>query len=160
MIFLSGYSGAAAAQGTLILAKAAPFPALEGRSTTGNFETRIFTAGDCPYGAKRERTTEGDDIVVCARTRTRYRLDPALRLAEQSAQAQPGRGNPAVEPLKNACDPTSARGCPYSNAIPITAILVTVVESSVRALRGEDWREPWRTNGQGGYERYRRLRAQ
>jgi hypothetical protein len=96
----------------------------------------------------------GNEVVVCGeRGPSPYRIDPdvlgAMRAEELAA-------NPPRPPGQVAeGDPCNVgpNGCPGEGALPLMAIALTAAEMAVKAIQGEDWREPLRT-GPDDYQRY------
>jgi hypothetical protein len=89
--------------------------------------------------------TPGEVVVCGERGASPYRIDPtileAMRQKERAA-------NPPRPPERSAGAETCAVGpqaCPGEGAVDFVRPAMLIVAAAVKALQGEDWREPFRT---------------
>lgn len=81
------------------------------------------------------------EIVVCARPKPRYRIDPDVLAAMRIAEAIPPR------PPVDANSPIACVGpnC-GGGTIPLVGVALTAVKAAVLAAGGNDWRDAFRTH--------------
>jgi hypothetical protein len=119
-----------------------------------------FVALGAPAGAQEAKPASGSaaaetgtckpstagEVIVCGeRAPSPYRLDPDVL---QTIRRQEQASNPprvAQRDVDSDTCTTGPNGCPGAGALPIMAIAVTAAEMAVKAMDGEDWREPLRT---------------
>ena len=91
----------------------------------------------------RDGESNDGDITVCGRRSDRYRIDPKILAINRLAESQRGSG---------IDDATSATSCGIglercgSDIIPVSAIAFVIAHATVRAAKGEDWRDTFRSS--------------
>ena len=94
-----------------------------------------------------------EEVVVCGRSRQRFRIDPAVLAATRAAEAPPPK------PSLDASRDTSCTGANCGGAtIPLVAIALTVLKAAELAAKGDDWREAFRTRPDA-YKQYQDAKA-
>lgn len=109
-------------------------------------------AEPCPPG-------EDGEVVVCAqRGPSPYRIDPDVL---QAMRAKERAANPPRPPAPIAeADPCKVgpSGCPGEGAVDFIRPALVMLSVAVKAIQGEDWREPLRT-GPDDYQTYSEEKA-
>lgn len=111
-----------------------------------------------PITATRACVQSSDpaEITVCARTnQPSDRLDPEVLRAERLANATPASPTALQSAMRSKCEPTSHRGCPGRDVIPLSAIALTTVHALILAATGDDWRNAFPAPSPTAYDIYR-----
>lgn len=106
----------------------------------------------CPPG-------EAGEVVVCGqRGPSPYRIDPDVL---QAMRAKEKAANPPRPPARVAeADPCKVgpTGCPGEGAVDFIRPALVILSTAIKAIQGEDWREPLRT-GPDDYQTYSEEKA-
>jgi hypothetical protein len=87
------------------------------------------------------------DVVVCAQRTPDYRIDPGVLASQRAREPQPSetteRQRSAMASATSCHDlPTKCQG---SGVIPLLPAALKAIEAAALAVKGEDWREAFRT---------------
>jgi len=100
-----------------------------------------------------ERST-GVEVTVCGRRTPDYRLDPGVLAGTRAREALPTDLRTAQgKAVEGSCHDQPSK-CQGGGVIPVLAVASKTIEAVVLAVKGDDWREPFRTKPDE-YEAYR-----
>ena len=99
------------------------------------------------------------DVTVCAQRAPDYRIDPSVLAGQRAREPQPPE---TTERQRSAmASATSchelATKCQGSGIIPLLPVALKTIEAATLAVKGEDWREAFRTK-QDEYQAYQAQR--
>lgn len=96
----------------------------------------------------------GADVVVCGEREQPYRIDPDVLAGERAREALPVDTRTAQEKaVVGSCHDTPAK-CQGGGIIPVLPAALKTIEAVVLAVKGEDWRQPFRSKPDD-YEAYK-----
>jgi hypothetical protein len=121
-------------------------PAAARGQTTVQTQTLIEPRSSTALDSRPEdacKSSETSEVVVCGRRGpSPYRIDPTvLRVMRERERAEntPSSGRAPVQDCT-----VGPRGCDNS-VIPISTIGIVTAQAIIKAIKGEDWRDPFRT---------------
>jgi hypothetical protein len=87
----------------------------------------------------------GAEIVVCGARERPYRIDPDVLAGQRAREALPADTRTAFScAVRGSCHDTYAK-CQGSGVIPVLPAALKTIEAVVLAVKGEDWRQPFRS---------------
>lgn len=125
----------------LLIAFAAPMPAWAQRvppppaSVSGPSKD-----SDRQHPADKCKSSDSQTVVVCGRSSSSYRIDPAVLAATRAAEAAPAK--PALDATGNP--PCIGPNCGGAT-LPLVGMALAGLKAVELAAEGEDWREAFRT---------------
>lgn len=106
-----------------------------------------------------EARPDDDEIIVCGRKGSPYRIDPAVLAGTRAREARDDRRPEQRTTVSTEkCSPVGGMSC-GENVLPVSAIALTVVTAAVKAAKGEDLRPMLRTRP-SEYEAYQHAKSQ
>ena len=137
----------------LSLALAWPAAAQQPQQAPPRLDLSGPAEGECKPAA------EGEVVVCGERGPSPYRIDPDVLGVMRAKELAENPPRPATAvPGGDPCG-VGPNGCPGEGAVPLLAIAITAAKVAVKAIQGEDWREPLRT-GPTDYERHLEAKKQ
>jgi hypothetical protein len=120
---------------------------------TANPDQGVGPLSTCPRGTVGE-------IIVCGEPsqQSPYRIDPAVAAVQRQQEAPRIAPPEYLRVGEEECSPHGLKLCAGMDTIPVSAIARVAAESTILAVIGEDWRQPFRTQADH-YEEYREAKA-
>jgi hypothetical protein len=95
------------------------------------------------------------EIVVCAKKRQEYRIDPSVSETRQQAESS-SRSASAPLPAAQASCAGSPMGCGTGlEGLDLANVALVLGTMAVRAAKGDDWAKAFRTGGPDEYQLYK-----
>ena len=99
------------------------------------------------------RSSDPAEVVVCARSKPRYRIDPDVLAATRAAEAPPPK--PELDASKESASVGPNCG---GGTIPLVGMALAALKAAALAAQGDDWRDAFRMHPDQ-YQLYQGSRA-
>ncbi|NUQ18422.1 MAG: hypothetical protein HOP95_08235 [Sphingomonas sp.] len=103
-------------------------------------------------GAQACKSSNAEEVLVCGRSGSLYRIDPTVLAATRAVEAPPPK-----PPLDASTDQTCVGPKCGGATIPLVAVALTALKAAELAAQGDDWREAFRTHPDA-YQAYQEAR--
>ena len=103
--------------------------------------------------AKKCRSSDPAEVVVCGRSKQRYRIDPDVLAATRAAEAPPPKPELDASEQSSCVGPNCGGG-----TIPFVGLALAALKAAELAAEGDDWRDAFRTHADA-YKVYEEARA-
>ena len=114
-------------------------------------QTVAKAIGKATAGSKADcKRDDPDTVVVCGRSKQRFRIDPTVLAATRRAEALPPKA-----PLDaTGAQPCTGSQCGGGDFVPLVPMALKTLKAAELAIEGDDWREAFRTRPDQ-YQAYR-----
>jgi hypothetical protein len=90
------------------------------------------------------KSADASEVIVCGRSRERYRIDPSVLAATRAANALPPKPPITGDVPDASC--AGAMNCAGGSYVPLVGIALTALQAAELAADGDDWRDAFRTH--------------
>ena len=94
-----------------------------------------------PGEAGKCRSSDPSEVVVCGRSKQRYRIDSDVLAATRAAGAPPPKPELDASKQSSCVGPNCGGG-----TIPLVGMALAALKAAELAARGDDWRDAFRTH--------------